>query len=173
MFLAERAETLMRLGRNAEAIADYDEILELIRGAKVSDLFRAFHALTRARLGDLSVLALLGDEVRETLRVGGFHGSIYLGYYITYYDSACIHSALAKRALEDQGQPPGERRRLADRDLERALELLDKARANGEFKGMIRLDEIRREPLLDPLRSNPRFQLLMMDLAFPDNPFRP
>ncbi len=38
---------------------------------------------------------------------------------------------------------------------------------------MIRLDEMRKESLLDPLRTNPRFQLLMMDLAFPDDPFAP
>ena len=88
-----------------------------------------------------------------------------------YYDAACIHAALAKLALQDQGKPPAERQRLAQSDLERALELLDKARAAGEFKGMIHLDEVRRERLLDPLRSHPRFQLLMMDLAFPDDPF--
>jgi eukaryotic-like serine/threonine-protein kinase len=170
-FLAGRAETLMRLGRNAEAIADFEEILELVRDTMYGDLFRAFHALTRARIGDLSALALLGDQVRETLRLGVRHNSTYTGYYMIYYDAACIHSALAKRALEDQGQPPAERRRLADRDLDRTLDLLDKARATGEFKGMIRLDEVRRDPTLDLLRADPRFQLLMMDLAFPDNPF--
>jgi serine/threonine-protein kinase len=170
-FLAGRAETLMRLGRNAEASADFEEILGLVQGTMYGDLFRAFHALTRARLGELSALALLGDQVRETVRVGVGHGGIYTGYYITYYDSACIHSALAKRALEDQGQPPAERRRLADRDLQLALELLDKARADGEFKKMIHLDEVRKEALLDPLRSHPRFQLLMIDLAMPAEPF--
>ena len=36
---------------------------------------------------------------------------------------------------------------------------------------MIRLDEVRRDPTLDLLRTSSRFQLLMMDLAFPDNPF--
>jgi len=90
---------------------------------------------------------------------------------MVFYDAACIHAALARLALEDQEKPSSERRRLADRDMERALELLDKARATGEFKGMIRLDEVRRETLLDPLRTNPRFQLLMMDLEFPDSPF--
>ena len=44
----------MRLGRNAEASADFKEIIELVRGTTYADLFRAFHALTRARLGDLS-----------------------------------------------------------------------------------------------------------------------
>jgi hypothetical protein len=38
---------------------------------------------------------------------------------------------------------------------------------------MINLDEVQREPTLDTLRSYTRFQLLMMDLAFPNNPFRP
>jgi hypothetical protein len=75
--------------------------------------------------------------------------------------------------LQDRGRPPSERQRLADRDLERALDLLDKARSQGEFKKIIRLEEVRRESLLAVLRSHPRFQALMMDLAFPDDPFRP
>ena len=32
--LAGRAETLMRLGRHAEAVADFEEVLELTRGIK-------------------------------------------------------------------------------------------------------------------------------------------
>ncbi len=91
---------------------------------------------------------------------------------MTYYDAACVHAALASLALEDQGEPSAQRHQLARRDLDRALELLDKARETGEFKGMIRFGEIRREPTLDLLRANPRFQLLILDLAFPDNPFR-
>jgi hypothetical protein len=62
---------------------------------------------------------------------------------------------------------------LAAPDIEHALDLLEKARSTGEFKSNVLLDEVRREPLLDPLRTNPRFQLLMMDLEFPDNPFQP
>ena len=89
------------------------------------------------------------------------------------YDAACVHAALAKLTLQDQRKPPAERRRLAQicGDLDRALELLDKARATGEFKGMIRLDDVQKEALLNPLRTDPRFRLLMMDLAFPEDPF--
>ncbi|MGA2700271.1 MAG: hypothetical protein ABSH35_04145 [Isosphaeraceae bacterium] len=32
---------------------------------------------------------------------------------------------------------------------------------------------MRRDADLDPLRSRPDFQMLMMDLAFPDEPFAP
>jgi hypothetical protein len=92
---------------------------------------------------------------------------------MVYYDAACVHAALAQLALQDQGRPPAERQQLADRDLERALALLDRARASDEFKEMIRLDEVRKETLLDPLRSHPRFRLLMLDLAFPDDPLQP
>ena len=63
----------MRLGRHAEALADFEEIVELTHGTKHGELFRAFHALTKARLGDLSALALLGDQVRETVKAGAGH----------------------------------------------------------------------------------------------------
>jgi serine/threonine-protein kinase len=174
--LGERGETWTRLGRLTEALADFQEALEIAHdnGSKEEEMFRAFHALTKARLGDLSELALLGDQIRAILKVGAVRGgeTVYR-YWMVYYDAACVHAALVQPTLQDQGRPPAERQRLADRDLERALELLDKARAADEFKEMIRLEEIRREHLLDPLRSHPRFQLLMLDLAFPDDPFRP
>jgi hypothetical protein len=128
--------------------------------------------LTKARLGDLSQLALLGDQVRRTVRVGaGDGGRTVYNYWMTYYDAACVHAGLAQLARQDQESPSAERQRLAPQEYEHALELLGKSRATGEFSGMIRLDEIRRERLLDPLRSDPRFRLLMMDLAMPADPF--
>jgi hypothetical protein len=137
-------------------------------------IFRAFHALTKARLGDLSELAVLGVQVRDILKAGTGQGmpSAY-DFWMNCYDAACVHAALAQLALRDQGRSPAERQQLAERDLERALDLLDKARSSDEFKDVRILDEIRRERLLDPLRSHPRFQDLMLDLAFPDDPSRP
>jgi hypothetical protein len=87
------------------------------------------------------------------------------------YDAACIQAALAKLALQDERKPPAEHQRLAQRDLDRSQGFLDMMREPGEFKGMVSLAEIRRETLPDPLRTNPRFQPLMMDLASSDNPF--
>jgi serine/threonine-protein kinase len=173
--VAERGEAWTRLGRLAEALADFEEVMELTHGTRDEELFRVFRALTKARVGDLSALAVLGEQVRDILKAGEGRGGVtaYSFYYMIYYDAACVHAALAQLALQDQGRPPAERQQLADRDLERALDLLDKARSSDEFKEMIRLDEVRRERLLGPLGSHPRFQLLMMDLAFPDDPFRP
>ena len=165
-------ETLTRLGQQHEAVADFEEVVELTRDIKPGELMRAFHTLTSARLGDLSALRRLGNEVREVLNVGagGDEPSPYV-YYMTYYDAASVHATLARLALDDQTKPLAERQPLAQQDLDRALKLLERARATGEFKGMIRLEEVRRDPTLDLLRKDRRFQLRMMDLAFPDSPF--
>jgi eukaryotic-like serine/threonine-protein kinase len=170
--LATRGETLMRLGRQNEAAADFGEIVELTRDIKTSELFRIYCALAKARLGDLSALGLLEKTVQEVLNAGALHqmASPY-NWYMIYYDGACLRAALAKLALQDQGRSSAERQERAGADIEAALKLLDKAREAGEFKGAVKTDEIRRESLLDPVRSHPRFQLLMMDLAFPDHPF--
>jgi tetratricopeptide (TPR) repeat protein len=174
--LAERAETRTRLGRFTEALPDFEEAVELAHsiGSRNEELYRAFHALTKARLGDLSELALGRDEIRDTVNAGAgpSHSTVYT-YVMLYYDAACVYAALAQLAAQDQQSLPAERRRLADRDLSRALELLDKAQATGEFKGWFRLDAVRSERLLDALRAHPKFQSLMMDLEFPDNPFGP
>jgi tetratricopeptide (TPR) repeat protein len=167
--IAERGETLMRLGRHTEARADFEELVQSAQVSPSIEVYRAFHALTKARLGDLSALTHIEDMVRDILRVSGFESDGR--YNLRYFDAACLQAGLAKLALEAREPLLAEQRRLAQRDLDRALELLDKARAAGEFKGIISLSELRRETLLDPVRSNPRFQLLMMDLAFPDIPF--
>ncbi|HKI20933.1 MAG TPA: hypothetical protein VKA15_23780, partial [Isosphaeraceae bacterium] len=169
--IAEQGETLMRLGRYTEALVDFEELVQSAQGSRSLEVYRAFHALTKARLGDLSELTHIEDLVRDILRVSGVESAGR--YNLLYFDAACLQAALAKRALEARERLPAEQRRLAHRDLDRALDILDKARAAGEFKGIISLGEIRRESLLDPLRSNPRFRLLMMDLVFPDSPFGP
>ena len=46
---------------------------------------------------------------------------------MTSYDAACVHVALARIAIGDQQAPLAERQRRAQRDLDRALELLDLA----------------------------------------------
>ena len=169
--IAERGETLMRLGRHAEALADFEELVQSARDSQASEVYQAFHALTKARLGDLSELTQIEDLVRDILRAQGSEGAGR--YNLLYFDAACLQAALAKHALEARERMTAEQRQLAHEDLDRAMDILDRARASFEFQRAISLDEIRKESLLDPLRANPRFLLLMMDLAFPDDPFRP
>ena len=80
------------------------------------------------------------------------------------YHLACDHARLAELAgAADSGLSAAEG--PAERD--RALECLPAAVAAG-FRDLAR---IRTDTDLDPLRVRPDFQLLMMDLAFPDDPF--
>jgi serine/threonine-protein kinase len=80
------------------------------------------------------------------------------------YNLACYHSSLA--GLADQ---PGSGITEDDRPVEtdRAMEDLRRAAAGG-FR---MLPLILNDHDLDPLRRRPDFQVLMMDLVFPDSPF--
>jgi serine/threonine-protein kinase len=171
--LAERAEIFTRLGRLAEALRDFSESLEIAHqnASQEEGLFRVFRALTKARMGDLSELGLLGDQARKALEGGAGPSHPIYDYFMLYYDAACVHCALAIDIISGVKNEKPEIRELAKRDLDRAFELLDSSRSSGELKSAIPPEEIRGEKLLAPLRSDPRFQLLMMDLAFPENPF--
>src|SRR5262249_23686600 len=83
---------------------------------------------------------------------------------IDCYNLACGHATLAgigtmprsgMSAIEGQAE------------AERAMQWLHRAVARGYRNVAL----MQRDPDLDPLRSRPDFQLLMKDLAMPDDPF--
>jgi serine/threonine-protein kinase len=85
------------------------------------------------------------------------------------YTLACLYS-LKSAAIIAQG--PGssaELQALSDRYAELAVELLRRAPRNSE-DGM---PMIQRDPLLDAIRTRSDFRLLLLDLGFPAQPFRP
>jgi hypothetical protein len=79
------------------------------------------------------------------------------------YNLACWHAQLAGvAAMSGSGITSAEGRAEA----ERAMQWLHRAVA-----GYRNVALMQRDHDLDPLRSRPDFQLLMMDLAFPADPF--
>jgi tetratricopeptide (TPR) repeat protein len=80
------------------------------------------------------------------------------------YDLAC-YLALLSKALDrpDTGSPAPAGRDSADRAICRLRDAVDAGSRN--------LAHMRTDTDLDPLRSRPDFQLLMMDLAMPADPF--
>jgi eukaryotic-like serine/threonine-protein kinase len=111
----------------------------------------------KAATGDIAGAAALWRRA-ETLyasRPCGGQSAIFL---------ACCHGALAGLAgKENSGVSAAEGTSRA----EKAMDILHKTFADG-YRAP---DFLRVEPGLDTLRSRPDFQLLMMDLAFPVDPF--
>jgi hypothetical protein len=80
------------------------------------------------------------------------------------YSIACGHALLAGLASEpESGLTPAD----ANREAEDAVSCLRRAAAAG-FRN---LDLMRTDTDLDPLRARTDFRLLIMDLAFPADPF--
>ena len=82
------------------------------------------------------------------------------------YNLACFRSLLSGlAALPGSGLSAAEAVALGQQAVDTLRRAVD---AGG---GSLAL--MRRDPDLDPLRSRPDFQVLMMDLGFPDEPFAP
>jgi len=81
-----------------------------------------------------------------------------------WFEMACCHAALAGAAgRERSGIPAGD----GESEAGKATTLLRKAVAVGYRN----TDAMTKESDLDPLRNRPDFKLLMLDLAFPADPF--
>jgi hypothetical protein len=77
---------------------------------------------------------------------------------------ACHYATLASIAImPGSGMTAAEGRAAADQ----AMHWLHRAVA----RGYRNVASMRKDPAFDPLRSRPDFQLLMMDLVMPDDPF--
>jgi serine/threonine-protein kinase len=160
---------LRQTGRPVEALAAKDRAMEILRKlveADPSDIyFQSYLA------GSLSAA---GSLQRKTGRVADAVASIRQSVTISErlpilpsvdrYNLACAHAQLADIAAE-----PGSGMTAAEgRDeAERAMHWLRQAVAAGYRNVAL----MRRDADIDPLRSRPDFQLLMMDLEFPDDPF--
>jgi eukaryotic-like serine/threonine-protein kinase len=80
------------------------------------------------------------------------------------YDIACCQSLLAGAAVEaGSGLTVAAGRAEADKAMERLRRVI--------AAGWSQAAWMRTDADLDPIRSRPDFQLLMMDLAFPAEPF--
>ena len=80
------------------------------------------------------------------------------------YNLACTHANLAGIATSPaSGMTTAEGRAEADRAMQWLHRAVDAGYRN--------VSNMRRDHDLDPLRSRPDFQRLMMDLEFPDDPF--
>ena len=156
-------------GQTGEARSAYERAMALLERRVQEEPTNSRHrfALSDATWRRGLTLRDLGDtagavaDIRRALRLceglTATHG-------LDWYNTACNHSALAGMAgRAGSGVSASE----ADRAADTAMELLTRSVA----VGIRNLDEFRIESALDPLRSRDDYKLLMMDAAFPLDPF--
>jgi hypothetical protein len=119
-------------------------------------------------LKGLGATQLVGGRVAEAVatwrRAVATGDSLRSDYNETLYYLACCHALLGGVAgAPGSGLPARE----GPVELDKAMDTLRRAVAAGYSF----FDWMRRDPDLDPLRSRPAFQMLMMDLAMPADPF--
>jgi len=122
----------------------------------------AYVGLARQRSGRASEAAV---EFRRAVAIMEHLSDLQPDGY-NLYNLACFRSLLSGIAAQPgSGMTPGDVASLG----EKAVSTLHRAVAAGLQDAAF----MRRDADLDPLRSRPDFQMLMMDLAFPDEPFAP
>src|SRR5262249_25631517 len=120
--------------------------------------------------GRAMALAYAGETRRalaaiaDVPRVGRYSGFVF-------YDEACILALAAASAAKDGEIPQDKREELGEQHAARAMSDLAAARRTGYFRDASKVALIRSDHDLDPLRPRPDFQRLVMDLAFPADPF--
>jgi serine/threonine-protein kinase len=105
------------------------------------------------------------EQRRALERASGFYQRLSTGTAL--YNLGCVESRLSDPALSDHAARKAVGGVDREAHADRAIVALRRAVAAG-FRDVA---VWRRDPDLNPLRSRPDFQLLMMDLEFPDDPF--
>jgi serine/threonine protein kinase/tetratricopeptide (TPR) repeat protein len=144
-----RAATLTKLRRHNDALRDLDRLLELA-DAQTRNTRRSLRAATLARMGDH------GAAVNEADAVAAM-GSLSAE---SMYHLACTYAACAAAVRQDPQISTAEQRQRADKYEVRAVDLLSKARAAGFFRETARIEEMRQDEDLAPLRRRRDFQEL-------------
>jgi serine/threonine-protein kinase len=164
------ARDFAELGRPREALDSLDRavpLFERLGADHPGDVhYKEDSAFTQMQIANAHRVLGRPSEVRRAL---GRASEIYeqLSTAMALYNLGCAESRLCDPALSD----PAASSTIVSADrqahVDRAIVALRRAAAAGMRNGAL----WRRDPDLDPLRSRPDFQLLMMDLEFPDDPF--
>jgi serine/threonine-protein kinase len=163
------AWTYKLTGKPAEALAGMERSLAIMRKlAEADPSVRLYQTKMATCLGESAGIHREAGRHSEAAAAAREAGAILerlsILEPIDCYNLACTNAVLADIAIEPvSGMTAAEGRAAA----ERAMEWLHRAVARGYRNVAL----MRRDHDLDPLRSRPDFQLLMMDLAFPDDPF--
>jgi len=158
--LAARAEFLRRLGQLQESLNDWDRAMTL---AADSDIL-AF------RLGRATTLCLSSDYRAALAEATAADRSLDDRADLRM-TSALAHAALSDAIRRDRSVTPDARALGVATQLAATLEQIGQASRAPAYRDTRRLYRRLADRDFDPLREQPAFQILLMDLAFPAQPF--
>jgi serine/threonine-protein kinase len=156
-------------GKAAEALAEYEHELAIRRKlAEAGPSVRWYQANMAICLGEMG--GILRETGRRSEAATAAREAVAILERLSILEPVdCFNLACGYATLAGVGTMPGSRMSAVEglAAAERAMQWLHRAIARGYRNVAL----MRKDPVLDPLRSRPDFQLLMMDLEFPDDPF--
>jgi serine/threonine-protein kinase len=166
--LGSLGDVALARGDAAEARRDQQQAVDRLRRASQAEPANVdVRRVLRKRLGALAWASLALGQSDAADAALAETTALPVRLPVERYDAAC-YLARCVSVLRANGRPPDGP--LADRDrafADRAIATLLQATDEG-YRLVGQMD---RDPDLDPLRDRPDFRLLMMDLAFPAEPF--
>jgi serine/threonine-protein kinase len=148
-----RGLALNKLARYSDALKDLDQAVQLADegGKERPQLFRSI------------TLAHLGEHVRATTEAETLTGKNGASGDILY-NGACVFALSSTAVLKDKKLVQAERETLAGKYSDRALKLLEKAKATGFFAAPGALENLKNDNDLDSLRSRQDFKTILAEL---------
>ncbi len=144
-FYADRGIAYFKLGRHAEAAAEYASAIELTSGGQ-QDFYRARQAVSVARSGDH----------RQAERAVGELEAVDTVAPVALFHLASAMSDCVAACQKDGAIPEDERRTLAAAYTARSVELLRRAHA-GEYFTLKRVDNMIASDRFTAIRESPEF----------------
>jgi eukaryotic-like serine/threonine-protein kinase len=158
---AARAELFTRVGRHTESLDDWEKATAFNQDPRWTEDLRAGRALTFAHMGDW----------RRALADAATSSGNHSDSGIAHYRAACVQALYSAAVLADRSMLPAERKPLAQHHADRAFASLKHCCDLGFFQFPINLRRFESDPDLDPLRSRPDLQAMILDLPFPRDAF--
>jgi serine/threonine protein kinase len=155
-----RAGLLAEMGQHEKAVEDFDRALEL-KVVLEAKLLPA-HVL-EWRMCRVQSLILSGQYERAVAEAEALAEEVGLSG-ADPYNLALVYSMSITAVRKDAKLSPEEKESKAEDFGARALELLIRAQAAGFFKDPVNIEQLRKDPDLNPLREQPAFKKLLNDL---------
>ena len=147
----QRAETFRRLGRYAEAVDDWEHVLQFLgRNAGLERFFRVQKALDLVRVDPGAAV----EELQHALPAN-FADAPQPSDGEDCYNAACAYS------LASANEQDAEKR---ERNAARAVELLRQSQTVGYFQNAAKAANVHKDTDLDPIRNREDFRLWLSQL---------